>query len=268
MGKIIEQASLKSGIPSESHYQPRPFMFISYIDDSGSTGNKYDDPNSRFQVVGGPIISEDKYVGAEMSAALWMGDLVPAEQWESFEFHAHDMFQTSKPVYQDIGKDRCHELLASALNWIRKTQTPVLYGAVDKSKLADHYCGSADAQDVAFRLYLQSLDEWFDQKCNELDIDQDPYPRGMLIADASQRSNSLDSSYRRLRKKVLANRPANGLALSTWDDMYFGNSKNSFGIQLADICVYFISRHLSGKTDAEGFYNIIKDVIFRPRVFP
>ena len=268
MGKIVEQTLPKSGIPCESDYPTRKLMFIGYVDDSGSTGSNYDDPNSRFQVVGGPIISEDVYAGAEISAALWMEELVPAEEWNKFEFHAHEMFQARKSIYQDIGRDKCHTLLQSALNWIRQTDTPVLYGAVDKFKLADHYCGSADAQDVAFRLYLQSLDEWFDEKCNRRDIDRERYPRGMLVADASQRSNALDNSYRRLRKKVLANRPADGLALSMWDDIYFGNSKNSFGIQLADICVYFIARHLSGKADAEGFYNIIEEVIFKPRIFP
>ncbi len=50
--------------------------------------------------------------------------------------------------------------------------------------------------------------------------------------------------------------------------MYFGSSKNSVGLQLADVCVYFIARHLAGKPDSEGFYDTIKDQIAFSEVYP
>ncbi len=37
------------------------------------------------------------------------------------------------------------------------------------------------------------------------------------------------------------------------DDMYFGSSKDSVGIQLADLCGYFIAKHLEGDVSIDGF---------------
>jgi hypothetical protein len=50
--------------------------------------------------------------------------------------------------------------------------------------------------------------------------------------------------------------------------MYFGNSVDSIGIQIADLCAYFIRKHLDGDAVAEGFYNIIKDCIVDYKVEP
>jgi hypothetical protein len=41
------------------------------------------------------------------------------------------------------------------------------------------------------------------------------------------------------------------------DDMYFGDSKFSIGIQIADLCSYFIAGHLEGDSEKEHFYKLI-----------
>src|SRR5215467_5208862 len=41
------------------------------------------------------------------------------------------------------------------------------------------------------------------------------------------------------------------------DDMYFGDSRYSMGIQLADLCAYFIGRHLEGDTETKPFYDMV-----------
>jgi hypothetical protein len=52
------------------------------------------------------------------------------------------------------------------------------------------------------------------------------------------------------------------------DDMYFGSSKDSIGVQLADLCGYFIAKHLEGDAAGEGFYDIIKDRIVYSKLEP
>jgi hypothetical protein len=48
------------------------------------------------------------------------------------------------------------------------------------------------------------------------------------------------------------------------DDMYFGDSQYSIGIQLADLCSYFIARHLDGDAEIKGFYEMIDPhIVFR-----
>jgi hypothetical protein len=55
---------------------------------------------------------------------------------------------------------------------------------------------------------------------------------------------------------------------SLHDDMYFGDSRFSLGIQLADACSYFVGRHLEGDMETEGFYKIIEPFIVFSQVYP
>lgn len=45
------------------------------------------------------------------------------------------------------------------------------------------------------------------------------------------------------------------------DTVYFGQSNESYGIQLADACNFFLKQHLAGNQAAERFYAILKDQI-------
>lgn len=59
-------------------------------------------------------------------------------------------------------------------------------------------------------------------------------------------------------------RPPNYDSGKTWhlhDDIYFGDSKNSIGIQLADLCGFVIRRHLEGDLAVAGFYDIMSNQI-------
>jgi hypothetical protein len=251
------------------------FMYIGYIDDSGSTGSNCQDRDSRFQVIGGPIIYERLYVAGEFSVASWKHELgMEGDEWASFEFHACDMFHCNG-AFEKLGREHCRDLLAGALKWLRHVEAPIIYGAVDKSELSKRVYRSANPVDIAFSLYLASLDKWLEAKGEEVvdsfpdnptDQDTERIPVGVLIADDSGKRkdirHTIEESYRRHRRENVSR------WLTLWDDVYFGNSSHSLGIQLADICAYFIARHLAGKADAEGFYNIIKDQICEPQIFP
>ncbi len=231
----------------------QPFMYLSYVDDSGSTGDNLTDKQALFQVVGGPIISEQAYPATELLVSSWVEDFIPEDQWESFEFHACDMFHGNAP-FKDLGQEKCHGLLQRALEWIRNSKIPVLYGAVDKTELDKQIYRTAQPLDIAFNLYLESLDKWFEKKIDEVvesfgkkgptPAELDKLPMGILIADDSGSRKdirrTLELTYRRHRKR-LPTRADDDHFMTLWDDLYFGNSAHSLGIQLADICVYFIS---------------------------
>ena len=60
----------------------------------------------------------------------------------------------------------------------------------------------------------------------------------------------------------------NGNMANIHDSMYFGNSKDSIGIQLADLSSYLIARHLEQDSSTEDFYNRIQDRIVYFKVEP
>jgi hypothetical protein len=57
------------------------------------------------------------------------------------------------------------------------------------------------------------------------------------------------------------------------DTIYFGDSKESRALQLADVCNYVIRRHLVGKANAAPYYRLIEPqltlspILFAPEPF-
>jgi len=52
------------------------------------------------------------------------------------------------------------------------------------------------------------------------------------------------------------------------DCLYFGSSKDSIGIQIADLCAYIIRRRLEGDPIFAGFYDTIKECVSSFQVGP
>ena len=89
-----------------------------------------------------------------------------------------------------------------------------------------------------------------------------PADIALFIADDSnsQTKNLLRQSFRKLRHQCRPPEFTFGALTSVHDDMYFGDSRDSIGIQLADLCGYFIAKHLEGDNPlADGYYQIIKE---------
>src|SRR4030095_1799304 len=74
----------------------------------------------------------------------------------------------------------------------------------------------------------------------------------------------LRESYRRYRGAVIGDDFSSdyGFAGHLHDDLYFGESKYSVGLQLIDMCAYLVLRHLQGKQDTEFLYDMIKGSIY------
>jgi hypothetical protein len=294
----LEQLSPNSAASSPCAELRRDFLYISYIDDSGSSGANLGDERpleksgriakSPVQVIGGPIIEEKTYSSIELALSKSVFNLVPEDQWDEFEFHAVDLFH-ARPPFDRLGLPKCWQLIKEVLFTMKGLKLPVICGVVDRAKLNDEMYWTADPADMAFALYLKLLGAWLDSHSS------DPFipARGLLICDDprmhkrddSRRDDpdrrgdvrhSIERAYKRKRNKPIrvswddqesVNAALSGMAIYLFDDMYFGNSKNSVGLQLADICVYVVARRLAERPDPEGFYDIIKDQLIY-KIFP
>ena len=96
----------------------------------------------------------------------------------------------------------------------------------------------------------------------------------LFIADDGNAKTkaSMQKSFRNMRTRRFKNKEDSGqIRQYVHDDMYFGDSKFSVGIQLADLCSYFIARHLDDSDDdviAEGFYKLIEPQIVYSQLEP
>ena len=231
-------------------------MYLAYADDSG-TGDK----KEPWQVMCTVIIEDKKFTDLEVHLGAIVEQLLPREKWEEFEeFHACELYK-GYGVFKDIEQVRRFEVITAILNQVNRCEIPIIYSAIQKSHLARTDYGSADPLDVCFRRCVEGMHNWL-FKGQLLSLGEDHF--ALLIVDDSNGNtkNTLRKSFRELRHHL---RVPNSLTDTSWhlhDEMYFGSSRDSVGIQVADICAYFIRKHLDGGDPAaDGFYGQFKDRI-------
>ena len=236
-------------------------MHLAYLDDSGTRDKK-----SPFQVVTAVIVEDKRFAEMEFIHGAAVEAIVPKEKLDVFEeFHAWELYG-GYGVFEGVPQPLRFNVIKALLEVLTLSKIPIVYGAVDKLKLEKLVYGSANPVDVCFRTCMQGVHKW---------VRQPQFPGNdlaLLIVDDyedKELKKTLRRSFRQLRTN--AREPEYTLQ-AIWhlhDEMYFGNSKDSIGIQIADLCGYFISKHLRGSDPAaEGFYEIIKDRIFHSKVEP
>ncbi|MGA9058939.1 MAG: DUF3800 domain-containing protein [Terriglobia bacterium] len=233
-------------------------MYLAYLDDSAIEHKK-----TKLQVLSAVIVNDKHFQEIEVIAGIHIVDLVPEENMENFkEFHASELFNGCR-VFEGIDQSIRFRAMHSLLMQVRDKKLPIVYGAVDVPKLRGKLYGSASPIDIAFRICAEGIDGWLDAN--------DPQQFAVLIADDfadGKIKAELRQSFRQLRNQVRPPDFSCGKLQHVHDGMYFGDSKDSIGIQMADLCSYFIAKHLEGDTTAEGFYNTIKDQIVYCKVEP
>lgn len=226
-------------------------VHIVYIDDS-----KQDKIRDRqFQVMGAVIVPDDSFYSIEQDLAYFVYEAVPESERDAFEFHASDILNGNKPFDTMKENDR-RELLARGVRVVESWKIPIVYGSVDIRKLYGTDFATANVADIAFRRCARAIEEWF--------VEHGGF--GLLVADNTTNKHVKDSmlnAFRLYRHFVRSSPPTRGLLSHIHDDMYFGDSKFSVGIQLADICTLLISRHLVGYSDTEDLYKQIEPLIFK-----
>ncbi len=225
-------------------------MYFAYFDDSG-TNNK----NRKFQVLSAVAIKDDSFQKIELLMPLSVEKQILEDSLKSFEeFHACDLFN-GHGAFEKVGQEDRFKIIRFLLNIIRTFHIPVIWGAVDLLSLQAKNYASANPLDVTFRLCAKGINRWLQSNAkNEI---------ALFIADDSDKATraTIKKSFRDMRTKIRPPSYDSGILTCVHDDMYFGDSKDSVGIQLADLCSYFISKHLEGDESAEGFYKIIEDQV-------
>ena len=227
------------------------------------------------------IIQDDAFKLAEVGMSNLPEKLMGAERLAKFEeFHACELYG-GYGAFEGIDQDTRFDAIYHLLALLHAMSITVVYGAVDLAVLKTEIYGSADPVDVCFRKCLSEIRSWSHESVgNQIhaalgdniesytleNIVKASFPEILenlvvLIVDEcdSKTKNTLQKSFRSLRPTM----SMSCLTDCLHDDLYFGDSKYSIGIQLADLCSYFIARHLEGDKEIEAFYQIIEQRIYR-----
>ena len=248
------------------------FVYLAYLDDSDTK-----DKAEKWQVMACVMIPDTLLSISETWASLVIESLIPENQVDKFEeFHASELFG-GYGIFEPIEQRRRHEALEGLLHLIPTFDISIAYGAVDLEHLKQQHLSSANSRDIAARYCIKGIQQWLEKGMLERVVKNTIDPKvpleplmALLIAHAGNKRDmfEIQKSFREMRKRV---RPPNVISDDLFhfhDDMYFGDSKFSLGIQLADVCAFFIAKHLEQRADAEGFYQIIASNIVFSRTLP
>ncbi len=238
------------------------FMKFVYIDDTSD--------NADFALMAAVIVPESQFRSLERFLAFSVQELLPEEQHEGFEFHASALFNGKSP-FDKISHDVAIKLFHRFADALVAMKVPIIYGGVNLRALRRSYYSTAQPLDVAFRSCMTGIDKWF-QKDRETEHPNNDTEMGMLICDDTSNAGlkkNLQQTYRHWRGKADGDfRVSCGLADYLHDDMYFGDSAHSIGIQLADMTAYIILRHLQNQPETEDMFQAIKPTIFYGETVP
>jgi hypothetical protein len=236
-------------------------MYLAYLDDSGTRQK-----DRAFQVMSAVIIDDAAFSSVEILMRLTIERWIPEDKIEDFiakftEFHVWELFGGYGP-FEGIDQEARSKIIEFILQLIPEHTLKVVYGAVDKQKLHKQVYASANPVDICLRICANGIESWMAKNANTT--------LALLIADDCSKDKAvMKQSFRQLRNPIRPPKFSPGQLWHVHDEMYFGDSKDSIGLQLADSHSYFISKRLE-KDDPQtsGFYDLIKDHIAYSSIEP
>lgn len=263
-------------------------MHLAYIDDSGTNRT------SKVVLFGGVVVRESlDYHFVERDAVVAAEQLLPADRLVEFtEFKTRDLFR-GKKAFEGISEGKRFAAIEVLLMALEQQNIQFIYSAVNRAALEGSPLSTADPRMLAFDLCLLGIEDWARAQPDRFgrvgakddDIVVEPKNFVLVIVDEDRINESptdepakrelrgptmrdlQSASFRKLRARWLAaTAPLSNPAFKQnrlWhfhDAMYFGDSRDSVGLQIADLCAYFMAAHLAGALDEKGeaFYQLVK----------
>jgi len=241
-------------------------VHLAYLDESTTSG--------QIAIFGAVVIPSGAWGWTERLHGIAIEQLFDVNEIEEKfkEFHAYELFN-GEGAFKGIEERKRFSAIQVLLMSLGHYNLPFIYGAVDEKKLANSsfakdLFGTARPVTAAFRLCALGVEAWACKQHRQPDqgVAVDYKDNYLLIVDSTtdqERKKQLQTSYKLLRAKHPYSLPQSHNRLwHSHDEMYFGDSANCLGIQLADLCTYFMQRHLlkrdkTHKDKADEFFDLI-----------
>jgi hypothetical protein len=255
-------------------------MHLAYLDDSDTRAKV-----RKWQVMCGAIIEDKAFKLIEAGMSGIPQELIPSDRLEGFEeFHACELYG-GYGVFEGIEQKARFDAITRLLGIINALDVIIVYGAVDLDKLKTELVASADPMDICFRICLEGLNKWNDDS-RQIEINKelkgdwsdsekvhravyDRIMHDLIIVILDDCDNKIKANLTRTFRNVRPSSLKGNYDIHCLhDDLYFGDSRFSIGIQVADLCSYFIARHLDGDIEVGGFFKMIQGKIAYGRHYP
>lgn len=210
-------------------------MWLTYVDESGNTGTKLDDPNQPHHVLAGVSVCEDvvNHV-AEHLDAVSLQFLGSARRSTATEFHAAQLKGGDGP-WRGVKPPVRIDAFKAALEPLSWDGVFVSYASVDKVAYASRHDGRSPHL-WALQFLIEELNSEMRQRGE----------RTLLVADET---NEHEQFALDLLTAMQSGNPPRGLKMGSMsqivDSVHFVRSETNRGVQLTDLVAYLRFRLLS-----------------------
>ena len=236
-------------------------MHLAYFDETVIDGY------SSVVMFGALIVPTGTFGAASVMHHNAIRQILPTGDLDDFqEFHATALYHGKRP-FEGIDEPKRFLAILTLLAAVRAENMPFIYAAIDRREFAATHpppFGASKPLHAAFHMCLLGVEEWATENHSRPDarpdtkvLDwQDNY---LCILDDCE-NNNLKNEYRRTYRTLRRKHPFDGTPSNRlWhahDDMFFADSTDSLGLQIADLCNYFVRIHLEGIAEKDGVLQL------------
>ncbi|MXW42795.1 MAG: DUF3800 domain-containing protein [Acidimicrobiia bacterium] len=211
-------------------------MLLCYLDESGNTGSRLDDPYQPYHYLVAVMVREDKV--SQLSKLLDELAAGAATTAKLVEYHGQELFSGSGPWNGVESHARISEY-EKALTVITEVDAYIAHASISKPDLAQRGPW-ASPHLYALQFLTEKIDGWIASNSDPL------CRRGLLVADQNhQEEQYAVELVREMQKSGGPIGSVFGIARTTEhivDNVYFVPSERNRGIQLADLVAFIINR--------------------------
>jgi len=230
-------------------------MYVAYFDESGN------DHRSPFFTVAGVLVRSGEHLNLEIHSAVVQDQLYRTIGEDSppasFEWKGSELFNR-RGKFDPFTPEACIGAYRQFIELPGQSVAAAFVTSFEKQRLLESSCQSANMFSVGLTLCLPGVQRWMHEN--------DPDNACVVVFDScsdKKDREALQESFQRVRGRV---RPPEWQLpwANIHDEMYFGDSAHSVGLQTADMFAYVLHRHDSGQNDphaAELFAQV------QPRIF-
>jgi len=237
-------------------------VHLAYLDESGTDGR------SPIVMFGALIVPVGRFghLSGLYSAAI--EQIIPADKVGEFkEFHACELYK-GKSAFELVDEIKRFNAIRVLLSAVKMDHLTFIYAAADRNKFDNSPFPSTSPLISAFHMCLLGVEDWATEN-----HPQDAHDDTKLIDwndtylciqdDISDKrlKDEFRARYRRLRAKHPFLTPKENRLWHAHDDLFFSDSRECLGVQMVDLCNYFVRRRLSGDPDPQNFYEIFSTQI-------
>ncbi len=208
-------------------------MWFAYVDESGNTGRRLDDPDQPIHWLVALLVPEERVLSLSHAVEALLS--VGRTDARLPELHGADLFG-GKNDWQGVPPAERVRVYQSALALLARHDCVIAHSSIDKTKLSESPSGRTTPHLLALQFLVEKLDAF-------LRVQTDPLrQRALLVADETHEHEAFAIG-------MVAAMQARGAGIvpgriigQIVDTVHFVRSEVNWGVQLADLAVYALNR--------------------------